>query len=152
LVAELGEFGGEKRDGVRTEAMVAAATVVEIAAEQVGLERAGFELHAGQREHGLEQLLRSVDGLGFASPVTHYAGIGCLVEDALAGVDVSGDVRIAVGLPLNAREQEQKAWVGAENAASGFGGSVLAVEGVVIAAKSFRFDEMRLLRGVYARE
>ena len=71
-----------------------------------------------------------------AAPFANDGRVIFLREDAAPYINVSGNVGLAVGIPLHASQQKQQARIGTEHAARGIGGVFFAAERFIVAAQA----------------
>ncbi len=144
-------LAGEQADGLGRELTAGGASAVDLAHGEVDLERADVGDDAREGDHGVEQLFGVIEVVVFV-PVMDGLRIGLLAQDLFPDVEISGDVGIAVGLPLEAGEEDEEVGGLAEDAAGRGGFKIVSAEVAVEALQTPFIGEVFALRFGDARE
>ena len=89
---------------------------------------------------------------GALSPFTNNLGIAFLAQDFFPYLQISGNVWVAVGLPLKASYQKQEAWSRTKRRPGGVARKVGCTKRLVETPQAVRFDEVHLLTLINTRE
>src|SRR5271156_3884887 len=123
--------------------MIGSAAGIQFTEKKISLQGPFGCGRAGEREHGLEQLLGSVEPHMFVY-VAEFQ-IGLQPENSLPGFQVSRYVRLSVGFKPRASHQKQEARIGAQDSGNSVWQNVFASKRLIVMTHVTRFGEVRLL-------
>src|SRR5438128_1280485 len=152
LIAELRELVGQQEDRLGTEPFFRRPSAVQFSQRQIDLQRSLVCLRSRNGEHSLNQLLGISPVARTLSPFANNLGIAFLAQDFFPYLQVSGNVWVAVGLPLKASYQKQEAWSRPKRRPGGVGRKVGCAKRLVETPQAVRFDEVHLLTLINTRE
>src|SRR6266705_4392364 len=151
LIAELRELVSQQEDRLGTEPFFRRPSAVQFSQRQIDLQRSLVCLRSRNGEHSLRQLLGIGPVAGTLSPFTNNLGIAFLAKDFFPYLQISGNVWVAVGLPLKASYQKQEAWSRTKRRPGGVR-NVGCAKRLVETPQAVRFDEVHLLTLIDTRE
>src|SRR5438876_10087927 len=146
LIAELRELVSQQEDRLGTEPFFKRPSAVQFSQRQIDLQRSLVGLRSRNGKHSLNQLLGIGPVAGTLSPVTNNLGIAFLAKDFFPYLQISGNVWVAVGLPLKASYQKQEAGSRTKRRPGGVARNVGCAKRLVETPQAVRFDEVHLLK------